>query len=219
MNNQVIDAITNRRSIRRFMREPVSEEHVSAILESGRWAPSWLNIQPCKFIVIDDTEIQERLCTAVPTLEKAGVREAPLCIAVCVEDYQGSAHAIEDAAAATQNMSIAAHSLGLGTYWVGVLDRTNGRKSSETLLKKILRIPEDYRLVSLLPVGVPEKVPVSNRKNLDEIVSYNVFSFAQKSRDLESEHILRMKIEDEEMVSFSTDVWQTIANGPKKRIR
>ena len=58
INNKVTEFLKNRRSIKDFTDEPVSEEQIAAILESGRWAPSWLKIQPWKFIVIDDPKIR-----------------------------------------------------------------------------------------------------------------------------------------------------------------
>jgi hypothetical protein len=152
--------------------------------------------------VIDDPEVKEEICSTVPTLAKAGIRDAPVSIAVCVEDYPDSAHLSEDGAAATLNMSLAAHSLGLGTYWVGLYDRENDRKSSEAKLRKILRIPDDFRLVSLLPIGVPAKTSKSTRKKIDEIVCQNHFS-AELGRNVKSEQVLRQKLDEEGFFSFT----------------
>ena len=197
-----IELLKSRRSIRDFTNEPVSEEQISTILEAGRWAPSWLNIQPWKFIVIDDPGIRAEICTAVPTTEKAGVNDAPVCIAVCVEDYSRSAHLAEDGAAATLNMSLAAHSLGLGTFWIGMFDRGNRRKSPEAKIRKLLRIPDDFRLISLLPIGVPAKSPKSARKNPEEIVCKNYFS-TEIGRGTSAEQTLRQKIENRGAASFA----------------
>ncbi|MBT3271873.1 MAG: nitroreductase family protein, partial [Spirochaetales bacterium] len=120
IKNQITEFQKNRRSIKDFTDDPVSEEQISTIIEAGRWAPSWLNMQPWKFIVIDDPKVRAKICAAVPITEKAGVNKAPVSIAICVEDYRSSAHLAEDGAAATLNMSLAAFSLGLGTYWVGL---------------------------------------------------------------------------------------------------
>ena len=212
MNNQTIESLKNRRSVRKFKDEPVSKEQISAILDSGRWAPSWLNIQPWRFIVIDDPDVRSKICTLAPTLEKAGVSEAPVCIAVCVMDHKLSAHLVEDAAAATLSMAIAAHSLGLGSYWVGVFNRENQRKSSESMLKIILQIPDNFRLVSVLPIGVPAKIPVSRRKKLEEIVSYNVFSFPEKSSDTRDEQALRLKLQNKNTVNYATVVEMAVDN-------
>ena len=208
MNNQTIESLKNRRSVRKFKNEAVSKEQISAILAAGQWAPSWLNIQPWRFIVIDDPDVRSKICSSAPTLERAGVNEAPVSIAVCVLVHKMSAHLVEDAAAATLNMSIAAHSLGLGSYWVGVYDRENRRKSSESILKTILRIPDNFRLVSLLPIGVPAKVPVSRRKKLEEIVSYNAFSFSDESSGTRDEQALQLKLQNKDTVNFTETIFE-----------
>jgi nitroreductase len=197
--NNVTEILKNRRSIREFTDDPVTAEQISTILESGRWAPSWLNIQPWQFIVIDNQKIKTRICNAVPMMGKAGINDAPVCIAVCVESYSRSAHLAEDGAAATLNMSLAAHSLGLGTYWVGLYDRQNRKNSPEAKLRKILRVPEKFRLVSILPIGVPAESPVSRRKDLSEIVCQNHFS---KTNGHSAEQALQQKIETVGAVSF-----------------
>ena len=213
MTNTILEALKNRRSIKNFSNEPVSGEQIAAILESGRWAPSWLNVQPWKFIVIDDPDIKNKMCESVPIMEKAGVKDAPVCIAVCVESYSLSAHLAEDGAAATLNMSLAAYSLGLGTYWVGIYNHKNHRKSNEAKLKKLLNVPENFRLVSLLPIGVPANVPVSRRKNSEEIVCHNHFS-TKKNDGITAEQVLQLKIESEGAVSFAHRGWNPLGGAP-----
>lgn len=200
--NQVTEFLKNRRSIKDFTDDPVSEEQISTIIEAGRWAPSWLNIQPWKFIVIDDPKVRAKICTAVPMTEKAGVNKATVSIAICVEDYRSSAHLAEDGAAATLNMSLAAHSLGLGTYWVGLFDRKNRGKSPEGKIRKILGVPGNFRLVSLLPIGVPSKSPTSTRKNPEEIVCHNYFTI--KGSSMSAEQALRQKIKNGKIIDFSS---------------
>ena len=211
IKNQITEFQKNRRSIKDFTDDPVSEEQISTIIEAGRWAPSWLNIQPWKFIVIDDPKVRAKICTEVPMTEMAGVNKAPVSIAICVEDYRSSAHLAEDGAAATLNMSLAAHSLGLCTYWVGLFDRKNGRKSPEAKIRKILGAPGNIRLVSLLPIGVPAKSPTSTRKNLEEIVCHNYFTIEGSS--MSAEQAQQAKIKNGKIIDFSSvsarDQWYT----------
>jgi nitroreductase len=210
--NQVTEIQKNRRSIKDFTDEPVSEEQISTIIEAGRWAPSWLNIQPWKFIVIDDPKVRAKICTAIPMFDKVGVNKAPVSIAICVEDYRSSAHLAEDGASATLNMSLAACSLGLGTYWVGLFDRKNKGKSPEATIRKILGVPKNYRLVSLLPIGVPAKSPTSRRKNPEEIVCYNYFTI-EKGSGIGAEQALRRNLKNGKKVDFSSvalrEQWHT----------
>ena len=175
MTNSVLDAIENRRSIVRFETTPIEEEKIQAILEAGRWAPSWLNKQPWRFIVVTDPAIKNTLSELVPTVFKLGVREAPVCIVVSVDPNEDSFHFIEDGAAATQNMALAAQSLGLGSCWIGTFALKKEKKSAEEKISDILEIPETHRVVSLLPIGIPKQVGEKDRKKLSQLVYRNKF--------------------------------------------
>ncbi len=122
MVSQVLEAIKKRRSIVRFESNPIADDKIQAILEAGRWAPSWLNKQPWKFILVKDQELKEKISGLVSTIYNLGIKEAPICIAVCVNPKEDPYHFIEDGTAATQNIALAAYSLKLGTSWIGVFD-------------------------------------------------------------------------------------------------
>jgi nitroreductase len=177
MINQVVEAIKHRRSIIRFEKNPIEEEKIEAILEAGRWAPSWLNKQPWRFIVVTEPAIKETLAEFAPSLYKAGMQEAPVCIVVAVNPSEEPFHFIEDGAAATQNMALAAYSLGLGSCWIGVFRLEGERGSSEEKIKKILEIPKSHRVISLLPIGVPKYWDEKkSRKGLSQFVYHNKFT-------------------------------------------
>jgi nitroreductase len=175
MVNPVLKAIKNRRSSLRFKSTPIDEEKLNTVLEAGRWAPSWTNTQPWKFIVVRDTETKKELSTAVSTIFSLSLKEAPVCIAVCVNTKKDAFHFIEDGAIATQNMALAAQSLELSTSWIGTLSLSDEKNSTERKLMKILGIPKNWRLISLLPLGVPRFKENKNRKELSEIVDFNHF--------------------------------------------
>lgn len=158
----VLEAIKTRRSIRKYEKRPVPEELLEKILEAGRWAPSASNAQPWNFIVLRDEGIRKDVAR-VSTYGKF-LAEAPLGIAVVV-DPQASTHPVEDGAIATQNMLLAAHALGLGTCWIGSYE-----SDYEEKVKKILGIPENKRLLSLISVGFPAESRKSEREELREIV-------------------------------------------------
>jgi nitroreductase len=169
--NEVLDAIRNRRSVLRFESTPVEEDKVETILEAGRWAPSWINKQPWSFIVIRDQETKDELSEVVPTTFVQGLKEAPVCIAVTVDANEDSYHHVEDGAAATQNMALAAYSLGLNTSWIGIYDLTNQKNSAESKVKEILELPKNHRVIALLPLGhVKNEVRKKDRKTLRQIV-------------------------------------------------
>jgi nitroreductase len=170
--NPVLEAIRSRRSIIRFEPVPLEEEKIQAILDAGRWAPSWLNKQPWRFLLITDRNAKKRISEHAPTLFNIAINEAPLCIAVYVDPAEDPFHYVEAGAVATQNMALAAHSLGLGSCWIGVFSLKGDKGSAEAKIKEALHIPKPYRLVALLPIGVPKSVPAKepNRKALSEIV-------------------------------------------------
>ncbi len=181
MTNFVLDAIKKRRSVVRFESTPLEEEKLKAILEAGRWAPSWLNKQPWSFIVVKDQNIKEQLSHVVPTIFVKGLREAPLCIAIIVDAAEDPFHFVEDGAVATQNMALAAQSLGLYSCWIGVFDVNNKSNSSENSVKQILQVPKTHRVISLLPIGyTAQEIEKKERKTLGQIVYENKFGHKTK---------------------------------------
>jgi len=175
MINPVLKAIRDRRSVRRFETTPIEEEKIQAILEAGRWAPSWLNRQPWRVLLITDQDLKQRISEHVPTIFIMGMKEAPISIAVLVDPKEDPYHFIEDGAVATQNMALAAQSLGLGSCWIGVFNLKGEKDSAEEKMKEILNIPKTYRLISLLPVGVPKYVEEKKRKKPSQLVYRNKF--------------------------------------------
>jgi nitroreductase len=166
--NDVLKAIKNRRTIRRFKPNPIDEEMLQMILEAGRWAPSFSNLQPWKFIVIKDQGLKNALDKAArESVLHLGIHEAPVVILVCVDRRIDPLHAIEAGAAATQNMSLAANSLGLGAGWIGIWGT-----EAEASIQKIFKFPETLRIVSLLPIGIPAESPESSRKPIEELTQF-----------------------------------------------
>jgi len=169
--NEVLEAIRNRRSVMRFESTGIDDDKVESILEAGRWAPSWINKQPWNFIVIKNQKTKEQLSEVVPTAFVQGLKEAPLCITVTVDSIDDPYHFVEDGAAATQNIALAAHSLGLNSAWIGVFDLKNQKNSAESKIKKILEIPKENRIIAILPIGhVKNELPKKDRKPLKQIV-------------------------------------------------
>jgi nitroreductase len=166
--NEVLKAIRNRRTIRRFKPDPIDEEKIEMILEAGRWAPSFSNIQPWKFIVTKDQSLKDQLDRASrESVLHLGINEAPVVMVVCVDRRIDPLHAIEAGAAATQNMALAGHSLGLGVGWIGVWGT-----EAEAAIQKLFQLPETTRVVSLLPIGNPDESLKGDRRPLGEFVQF-----------------------------------------------
>jgi nitroreductase len=176
MSNSLLKIIKERRSNFRFNSTPIKDEQLNLVLEAGRWAPSWANTQPWRFIVIKDNETKEKICSMVMGITNINMKDAPVCIAVCVNTKEDPFHFIEDGAAATQNMALAAQSTGLGSCWLGVFSLHDEKKSTERKIKQTLKIPDHWRLISLLPVGIPKIKETKSRKELSNILDLNSFT-------------------------------------------
>lgn len=175
LSNPVLKAIKERRSVSRFEVDDVDQEKIDAIIEAARWAPSWVNSQPWSIILIRDTEIKQKLHQIVSTMIGAGIEEAPIIFAITVDTKKDPHHYIEDGAAVTQNMELAAYSLGLSSYWIGVLDISGERGSSEEKIKQILNVPEEHRVISILPVGFAKMQFFKERRPSSEFTYLNSF--------------------------------------------
>lgn len=155
----VYKTICNRRSIRRFKQDPISIEILRKIVNAGRLAPSGANIQPCEFIIVDASK---KVNAIFPHLKWAGYiapagnpqkGEQPVAyIAVLVDLHQKKKGGDVDAAAAIQNMLLAAWDQGIGSCWLGAIDRK--------AIKKVLRVPHHLNLNSVIALGYPNENPV-----------------------------------------------------------
>ncbi len=157
----ILEVIRTRRSIRQYEPDPISEEEIDKILEAGRWAPSADNSQPWRFIVLRSREVRKKLADTLTW--GRFLSPAPLGIAVTVNPRRSN-HPVEDGAAATQNMLLEAHSLGLGACWIG----TYGSRDEESA-KKVLNVPEDERLLSVIAIGRPAEYCQGMRRKPDEV--------------------------------------------------
>jgi nitroreductase len=157
----VMEAITGRRSVRKYSREPVSEEELRQILEAGRWAPSRGNSQPWKFIVMKGDQVRKDVAAAISTGKF--LAEAPAAVAVVVNP-ESSKHPEQEGAAATQNMLLAANGLGLGTCWISVHST-----DWEEAVQRMLGVPDGEWVISVISIGHAAENPEKGRKGLDEI--------------------------------------------------
>ena len=173
-----IENIMTRTSIRQFKAQPVEQDKVDILLKAAMAAPSALNLQPWHFIVINDKETIALLSGKRPT-------SAPLMIAVCGDTDKtmlpdGNAKLpdfwVEDVSAATENLLLAAHALGLGAVWTGVypaMDRT-------AEVANVLNCPQNIVPLAVVRVGYPDESPEPKNKYKEENISYNKFGTKQK---------------------------------------
>ena len=173
--NPVLKAIRERRTVTRFKPIEVGQDKIDAIVEAGRWAPSFVNSQPWSIIVVTNKGMRRELKALSVTITGVGIEEAPVTFVVTVDPKKDPHHYVEDGAAATQNMALAAHSLGLASFWVGVYDVSGNRVSSEEKVKALLDIPKQHRVISMLPVGVASMTFTKERKPSSDLVYRDAF--------------------------------------------
>jgi len=156
----VLDAILTRRSIRKFTAAPVSDEDLTEVLKAAMAAPSSKNEQPWIFVIIDDRRLLDKIPSFHPYA--AMTRQAPVAILTCADPRRFLSEEIwvQDCAAATQNMLLAAHGLGLGAVWLGIYPR----KERVEGMKKLLHLSDFLIPFSLVVLGHPaERKPPSRR--------------------------------------------------------
>ncbi len=148
----VHEAIRTRYAVRDFRPDSLPEETILRILEAGRLAPSQRNRQQWHFVVVQDRETLKK----IGELASSGryIAQAPMAVAVVM---QGSKMPKIDAARAVQNMILAAWAEGVGTCWVGGIDRDQ--------VKDLLNLPEDAELITILPFGYPAQRSLKGKKD------------------------------------------------------
>jgi nitroreductase len=179
----ILDIVKHRRSIRQFLDRPVERDKIMMCLEAARLAPSAVNSQPWKFIVVDDPAIKKKLCdvafSGVYSIN-AFAKKAPVIVVVVSERanylaqvggiFRDTRYYLIDVGIATEHFVLQAEELGLGTCWMGWFD--------EQAVKKVLHIPKDKKLYIVVAVGYYEQKNAEvehNRQAFDKIVSFNSY--------------------------------------------
>jgi nitroreductase len=164
-----VDAIMTLRSVRLYTGEPVDEATVETLLRAAMQAPSARNAQPWHFVVMRDRALLE----AIPKFHPYSnmLLNAPLAILVCgdQEVEEDPEYINQDCAAATQNILLAAHALGLGAVWLGVYPRN--KRIQE--MRKLLNIPSRILPVSLIALGHPAEDQVETDRYKPERIYHD----------------------------------------------
>ena len=161
-----IEAILTRRSIRRFINQPVEKGEIEKLLQAAMQAPSARNTQSWQFIVIDQREILYQIADFHPYAEM--LRNAPLAIAVCadLEQEKSIEYCALNCAAATENILLAAWELGLGSVWLGIYPREKRMRD----LSRLLNLPQKIIPIALVALGYPaEKKQQEDRFSQEKI--------------------------------------------------
>jgi len=154
----VYEAIIGRRTIRRFKQQPVSREFLRKLVNAARLAPSAQNLQPCEYVIVDHPRL---LGDVFSTLGWAGYiapegnpkeGERPVAyIVVLINAKKRETGGEVDAAAAIENILLTAYAEGVGTCWIGAVNRER--------LRGILGIPEGCKIDSVIALGYMAETP------------------------------------------------------------
>ena len=171
----VIENILTRTSVRAYQQDkPVEQEKVEQLLRAGMAAPTAVNKQPWHFVVLNDRATIDSLAATNHNKEK--MEQSPLIIVVCGDmtkamDGEGRQFWIQDTSAATENILLAAHALGLGAVWTALFPNEERCKATA----QVLNLPDQIIPLCAIVIGYPAESPEPKDKWLPENVSYNKF--------------------------------------------
>ena len=168
--NAVLSNIATRASVRQFTNQPIDKSTLESLVRAGMAAPSAVNKQPWAFVVITERSVLDSLQNVHPY---ANLKTATAAIVVCGDTekaLQGYAREywIQDCSAATQNILLAAHALGLGAVWCGV--HPDPKRVSE--VSRVLRLPESIIPLNIITMGYPASQPQPKDKWKPENIHY-----------------------------------------------
>ncbi|MBW2970587.1 nitroreductase family protein [Candidatus Woesearchaeota archaeon] len=170
---EVLEAIQNRRSVRKYMNVPVEWEKIGRVVDAGRIAPSAGNVQDRRFIVVVDEGVRKKLADAA--LHQNWMVQAPVHIAICsfvdkIKRMYGirgeRLYSIQNAAASAMQMMLAAESMGLATCWVGAFE--------ENMVQRALGCPDEVRVSVILTLGYADEKPKAPaRFTIEHVTNFN----------------------------------------------
>lgn len=179
--SDVAEVIKERRSIRKYEEKDVPDEVLNSLLETAGWSPSWANTQCWELIVVRDRALKESLKETIFPKNPAtnAITQAPVLLALCGKLKSSGFYKdivttkfgdwfMFDLGLFTQTLCLAAQNIGLGTVIVGLFDHDKA--------KNIVKVPEGYELVVLIPLGYPAKISSApKRREIGEFMHHNTF--------------------------------------------
>ncbi len=174
--NIVLHAIHARTSIRSYTAQPIPEEKITRMLKAAMAAPSSRNVQPWRFYMVSDRAVLDRLAESLPFAKM--LDHASLAIVVGGDTTAGEPEGeqiynwVMDCSAASQNLLLAAHALGLGAVWTGVYPY----QARIDTVRAILNIPEHIIPLNVIPIGYPEgKHEPKDKWDAEKVIYYNSY--------------------------------------------
>jgi nitroreductase len=169
----VWEAIQTRRSIRAYQPDQIPDDVLNRILEAGRLSPSAVNRQPWHFVIVRDENMRSKL--AKNARFGSFIKESPVVIVACGDPESSPNWYIVDTSIAVQQMVLMATAEGVGSCWIGSMDKSE--------VSELLSIPDKWEVVAMLTLGYPRKkidlgakiIGAKTRKSLEDITSGELF--------------------------------------------
>ena len=178
------DVIDKRCSVHLYKEDIIPNEKINKILEAAMKAPSWKNKTSYKIIVVDDKSIKVKLSEAINNKDNKASRAiemAPIAIVVVGNKdlsgvVDGKEYYLVDGAIAMEHLILAATEEKLGTCWIGAMN--------EEIIKRTLCIPEEFNVIGMTPIGIPdESIMHYEKKSIDEYIYKNQWSKSYKEKE------------------------------------
>ncbi len=163
------EIITTRRSIRKYLKQSVNQEQIEKLLEAAMYAPSARNEQPWHFIAVTERDMLDKIMHSHPY---AGMlKDAPMAIVVCgdsnIEKTEG--YWVQDCSAATQNILLSAHAMGLASVWLGVYPR----EERISAIKLLFDLPQHIHPLSIIALGYADEQKNKPQRYNKERIHFN----------------------------------------------
>ncbi len=153
----MIELLRERRSIRKYTVQEIETEKMELLKEAVLRSPSSKNINPWEFVFVDNSSLIQQLKACKPH-GVTPLKTAPLAVVVCADENLNDVW-VEDCSIASILLQLTAQSLGLGSCWIQVRERLHsGELSAEEYIRDLLKIPENFRVLSIITIGYPESV-------------------------------------------------------------
>ncbi len=206
-----LECIETRRSIRKYLDLPVEFEKLGNVLNAGRLAPSAGNLQDWKFVLVTEHDLRRQLANA--SSQQYWMEQAPVHIVVCSQPSKTERsyglrgqelYSVQNAAAASQNMLLAAHDQGLGACWVGAFD--------EAMVRSALQMSEGARPLAIITLGYADEDPQPPTKFSVDNVTY-IERWGNRIKDFAafvgyySQHVAKAAIAGKEALQNFLDKW------------
>lgn len=147
-----LEALTTRRSIRRYTEEPVTDDEVTTLLAAGMSAPSGFGQRSTRYVVVRDADVRAALSRV--SKYSGMIASAPVAVVVCGDtrvERQPGTYFVHDAVAALENLLVAANAMGFGAVWVGVHPWPERMEA----VREAVGLPEGVEPIASVAIGRP----------------------------------------------------------------